>query len=45
MEILVYKWTWIVLDAIGCINNVDLKKIVNGYIMLDVFVRNYDTYK
>ena len=24
-----YKWKWVMLGALGCVNNTDLKKIVN----------------
>ena len=36
----VYKWNWMVLGALGCINNPDFerKKIVNDNILLDVFI-------
>jgi hypothetical protein len=35
----IYKWKWRVLDALGCINNEDLKKeLVNDNIVLDVFI-------
>ena len=34
----IYKWKWMVLSALGCMNNVDLKKAVNENIVLDVFI-------
>ena len=37
MEIYSYKWKWVVLGALGCKNNADLK-IVNDNIFLDVFI-------
>ena len=34
-----YKWKWMVLGALGCINNVDFQeKILNDNIVLDVFI-------
>ena len=42
----IYKWKWMVLGALGCMNNADFE-IVNDSIVLDVFIifRKYDTYK
>ena len=34
----IYKWKWMVLGALGCVNNADFeRKLVNDNIMLDVF--------
>ena len=35
----IYKWKWMVLGALGCVNNaeVEKKKLVNDKIVLDVF--------
>ena len=34
-----YKWKWMVLDALGCMNNADIGgKKVNDNIVLDVFI-------
>ena len=44
----IYKWKWMVLGALGCMNNADFdEKLVNDNTVLDglLFVRNYDTYK
>ena len=33
------KWKWMVLGALGCMNNADFeKKKLNGNIVLDVFL-------
>ena len=44
----IYKFKWMVLGALGCMNNADFekKKKINDNIVLDVllFVRNYDSY-
>ena len=34
----IYKWKWMLLGALGCMNNADLKKLVNDNIVLDVFI-------
>ena len=35
----IYKWKWMVLGALGCMNNADFhKKRVNDSIVLDVFI-------
>ena len=36
----IYKWKWIVLGALGCVNNADFgeKKLVNDNIVLHVFI-------
>jgi hypothetical protein len=35
----IYKWKWVVLGALGCINNADFgKKIVNDNIVLDEII-------
>ena len=35
----IYKWKWMMLGALGCMNNVDFaEKKVNGNIVLDVFI-------
>ena len=34
-----YRWKWMVLGALGCMNNMDFeKKLVNDHIVLDVFI-------
>ena len=38
MNMEIYNWKWMVLDVVGCMNNADLNKIVNGNIVLDVFI-------
>ena len=34
----IYKWTWMVLGALGCMNNADFEKNVYDIIVLDVFI-------
>ena len=36
----IYKWKWMVLGALGCMNNADFeeKKLVNYNIVLDMFI-------
>ena len=35
----IYKWKWLVLGALGFMNNADFEnKIVNDNIVLDVFI-------
>ena len=36
----IFKWIWIVLGALGCMNNADIEKnkLVNDNIVLDVFI-------
>ena len=34
----IYKYNWMILGAVGCMNNDDLKKKVNDNIVLDVFI-------
>jgi hypothetical protein len=35
----IYKWKWMVLGALRCMNNADFeKKLVNNNIVLDVFI-------
>ena len=35
----IYKWNWMVLGALGCMNNAHLKKkLINDNIVLDVFI-------
>ena len=35
----IYKWKWIVLGALGCMNNADFEKqLLNDIIVLDVFI-------
>ena len=43
----IYKWKWMVLGALGCMNNGDFEKKVNDNIVHECLlcVRNNDTYK
>ena len=34
----IYKWKWMVLGALGYMNNADFGKLVNDNIVLDVFI-------
>ena len=35
----IYEWKWMVLGALGCMNNADFEKqLVNDNIVLDVFI-------
>ena len=34
----IYKWKWMVLGALGCMNNADFEKLLNDNIVLDVFI-------